>query len=98
VEPAFLRYRALLVDRQAAELPTVEFVDDMVSFATGRDALAGARIAIVTSTDAAFGMSRMLQLKAEVRETNMSIQPFRSYELAVAWLTSAEGLTHGEPR
>jgi len=85
--PTFLERRALLVDRRAAELATVEFVDEMVSFVSAhREVLAGSRAAIVTSSDAAFGMSRMMQLKSEARNPDLSIRAFRSYDEAVSWL------------
>jgi hypothetical protein len=88
VAPTFKERRALLVDRRAAELASVEFVDAMVSFVSAhRDALAGSRAAIVTSSDAAFGMSRMMQLKSEARNPDLSIRAFRSYDEAVSWLT-----------
>jgi hypothetical protein len=90
--PAFVEHRALLVDRRAAEAATVAFVDEMVSFVSNhRAALAGARAAIVTSTDVAYGMSRMMQLKSEARIPEMSIRAFRSYEEAVAWLARGAG-------
>ena len=86
--PTFVERRAMLVDRRAAELVTVAFVDEMVSFLSAhRDALAGSRAAIVTSSDAAYGMSRMMQLKAEARNPDLSIRAFRSYDEAVSWLT-----------
>jgi hypothetical protein len=90
--PTFIEHRALLVDRRTAELATVEFVDEMVSFMSAhRDALAGTRAAIVTSTDAAYGMSRMMQLKSEARNPDMSIRAFRSYDEAVSWLIPPAG-------
>jgi hypothetical protein len=90
--PAFVQHRALLVDRREAELVTVGFVDEMVSFLSTRStALAGARMAIVTGTDAGFGMCRMLQLKVEARNPDITIRPCRSYDEAVAWLTVPEG-------
>ena len=86
--PTFMERRALLVDRRAADLVTVAFVDEMVSFVSAhRDALAGSRAAIVTSSDAAYGMSRMMQLKSEARNPDLSIRAFRSYDEAVSWLT-----------
>ena len=86
--PTFLERRALLVDRRAAELATVAFVDEMVSFVSAhREALAGSRAAIVTSSDAAYGMSRMMQLKSEARTPDLAIRAFRSYDEAVSWLT-----------
>lgn len=87
--PLFRERHALLVDRRAADLASVEFIDEMVSFMSGRrEALAGSRAAIVTSGDAAFGMSRMLQLKAEARSPEMTIRAFRAYDDAVAWLSA----------
>jgi hypothetical protein len=70
----------------------VEFVDEMVSFMSSRHGvLAGARMAIVTGSDAGFGMCRMLQLKVEARSPDISIHPCRSYDEAVAWLTVPAG-------
>jgi hypothetical protein len=89
--PAFLEHRALLVDRRAAEPATIEFVDEMVGFvAICRAALAGGRAAIVTASDVAYGMSRMMELKAEAHNPEMVIRTFRSYDEAVSWLTEAE--------
>jgi hypothetical protein len=89
--PTFVVHRALLVDRREAETASVEFVDEMIGFVSiHRGALAGARAAIVTSTDAAFGMSRMMQLKAEARSPELAIRAFRSYDDAVAWLIAGQ--------
>jgi len=90
--PAFIERRTLLVDRREADLVTVDFVDEMVSFMASRhDVLVGARMAIVTGSDASFGMCRMLQLKVEARNPDIAIRPCRSYDEAVAWLSVPAG-------
>jgi hypothetical protein len=84
--PSFLEHHALLIDRRTADLPSVAFIDEMVNFVwTYRDLLAGGRVAIVTSSDAAYGMSRMMELKSEAA---VSIHAFKSYDEAVTWLSS----------
>ena len=88
--PTFLARRALLVDRREADLATVGFVDEMVRFVAAQPGvLVGARAAIVTSNDAAYGMSRMLQLKMEIdNRSGLHLEAFRSYDDAVRWLTA----------
>lgn len=88
--PAFIRNGALLVDRRAAAPVTAEFVDEMIGILSRhRDALTGARVAVVTSDVATYGMARMTQIKSENRNLEVSIQAFRSYENALMWLVGA---------
>ena len=88
--PAFLATRLLLVDRRAAQPVTLDFVDEMVSFlSTNRDVLIGARVAVVTSTETAYGMSRTIQQKTRVGNPEVSIETFRSYANARIWLVGA---------
>jgi hypothetical protein len=90
VAPVFVETRLLLVDRRAAQAVTLDFVDEMVRFFTNhRDALAGARTAVVTRDEAAYSMSRLIQQQARAGSPEVSIETFRSYENARIWLVGS---------
>jgi hypothetical protein len=82
----------LLVDRTRATAPSREFVDGMVAFCE-RHAyrIERWRMAIVTSSDVAYGVARMLELSAEARNVNIRIHAFRDMVAAESWLTTGVG-------
>jgi hypothetical protein len=87
--PVSREHVAILIDRRDAEPPTTKFVAEMTRFfAEHRGALSGARVAIVVSDDAAFGMGRMTELKSQLDIPDTTIRVFRSYDEAVSWLTT----------
>ena len=76
---------ALLIDRRRSQPVTTAFVLEMRAFfQLHREALADSVAAIVADDDAGFGMARMTAL----RNPDATIEAFRSYDDAVAWLTS----------
>jgi hypothetical protein len=75
---------AILVDRRHSTPATTSFVNQMSAFFEEHQrALLNSLRAILVSDDAGFGMARMTAL----RNPDATIQTFRSYEQAVAWLT-----------
>lgn len=80
----------LIVDRRTASPPPREFVDRMVQFMVQHASdVKSWRAAVVTASEVAYGMSRMLEMSAESREVAMTIRTFRSYEEAERWLGTA---------
>ena len=75
---------AVLIDRRHSEPVSTISVDQMTAFFSAHDrTLSNSIMAIVVSDDASFGMARMKAL----RSPDATIQVFRSYDAAVAWLT-----------
>jgi hypothetical protein len=81
----------ILVDRRAADPPDTDMLDQMVGYLRAHAArLAGSIVAIVVSSELAFGMSRMLEIRAEVARVPMTIKIFLDYDAATRWLTSVD--------
>jgi hypothetical protein len=75
---------ALLIDRRHSQPVSTISVDQMTAFFSAHDrTLSNSIMAIVVSDAASFGMARMKAL----RSPDATIQVFRSYDAAVAWLT-----------
>jgi hypothetical protein len=86
-------WRRFLIDRRHSMPPTSEFVQMMVRAMSAHAAVTGhARVAVVVSSDAGFGMGRMAQMTAEASTAAISMRIFRSYEAAERWLES--GMPH----
>jgi hypothetical protein len=81
----------LLLDRRGAGPMTTNLVDDMVGYFRARaDRLSGSIAAIVVGGDAAFGMARMLEIRAEVSRVPMPMKIFLEYDDALRWLSSID--------
>jgi hypothetical protein len=78
----------VIVDRRESAPVTTKFVEQMASYFATKPRLAGAWAAIVVDTETGFGMGRMTGLKSELETPSLTIQTFRTYELAVEWLDS----------
>ena len=74
--------------RREALAPSLVFVDQVVGFFRSHEPqLVKARVGIVTNETLAFGMSRMVELKAEASLPAGVIRVFRDYHTATRWLT-----------
>jgi hypothetical protein len=79
----------VLVDRRAADPPDTDMLDQMVGYLRAHAAqLAGSFAAIVISSEVAFGMSRMLEIRAEVARVPITMKIFLDYDAATRWLTN----------
>ena len=79
----------VLIDRRSAAPPTRDFVERMVGFLGAHaQEVKGSRAAVVTSTDANFGVARMMELMTQARQIPTVIQGFRTWEDAQRWLLS----------
>lgn len=78
-----------LIDRRLASAPSRTVVERMVDClsAHGR-AAKDWRVAVVTATDAGYGVARMIELTVEARGFPTRIAPFRCYDAARLWLTT----------
>ena len=76
------RFMLLLDHRHSAPVTTAFVAQMSAFFDVHRPAFLNSVAAIVVSDDAAFGMGRM----TELRNPDATIQTFRSYDDAVAWL------------
>lgn len=84
----FAATKAVLVDRREAVAPSLVFVDQVVGFFRSHEPqLVKARVGIATNETLAFGMSRMVELKAEASLPAGVIRVFRDYHTATRWLT-----------
>ena len=78
----------LLIDRRHASAPSRPLVERMINCLSAH--AQGAkdwRVAVVTPTDAGYGVARMIELTVEARRLPARIAPFRTYEAACLWLT-----------
>jgi hypothetical protein len=81
----------LLIDRRDAGPMTTELVDDMVGyFRAHADRLSGSTAAVVVGGDAAYGMARMLEIRAELTRVQMPMKIFLEYDDAQRWLSSID--------
>jgi hypothetical protein len=77
----------VLVDRRDAGAPTTALVDQMVTYLKAHsDRLAGARAAVIVSSDASYGMARMLDSRAQLHDVRIEMEIFRDRTEAVEWL------------
>ena len=87
-DPLYRTRRAALVDRRHCTPPDTPFVSEMMRFCAGHRAdLAGTTAAVVVRDDAAFGMSRMAELRVGIENPDFTLLTFRDYDAAVRWLT-----------
>lgn len=78
----------LLIDRRYASAPSRPIVERMINCLSAHaQAVKDWRVAVVTPTDAGYGVARMIELTAEARGLPARIAPFRSYADACRWLT-----------
>jgi hypothetical protein len=76
-----------LVDRRSVNAPTQAFVEGVLAFMTlQREALAGARWAVVVSETESYGMGRIGELMNESRHGPVPVRPFLEIAEAEAWL------------
>ena len=84
-EPSYEPGFNLLVDRRGSTPPTRMFADAVATFVRKhRDKLGHARVAILVSDVAAFGMARMQEMLNE--SAALETRAFRSESEALAWL------------
>lgn len=77
----------LLIDRREASAPSRTIVERMINcLAAHAQNAKDWRVAVVTPTDAGYGVARMIELTVEARGLPARIAPFRSYEAACVWL------------
>ena len=77
----------LLVDRRYCSAPMSDFIQRMVACADKhRVQLAGSRAAAVVSTDAMYGMGRMLESLVEAKSLPGEVRTFRDWDEAEQWL------------
>jgi hypothetical protein len=78
----------LLIDRRQATAPSRPIVERMINCLSAHaQAAKDWRVAVVTPTDAGYGVARMIELTVEARRLPPRIAPFRSYEAACLWLS-----------
>lgn len=88
-EPDYQPGFNLLVDRRASALPTRAFADGVATFIRQhREQFRNARVAILVSDVAAFGMARMQEMLNE--SLDLDTRAFKSEPDAYAWL----GVSH----
>jgi SpoIIAA-like len=77
----------LLIDRRYCSAPLTDFVQRMVAYAEKHQVqLAGSRAAAVVSTDAMYGMGRMLEGLVEAKNLPHEVRTFRDWDEAERWL------------
>jgi hypothetical protein len=82
---------SFLVDRRTAGVPTSALIDDMVSyFRLHAERLSGSTAAVVVGEEAAYGMARMLAIRAEVGQVQITMKIFLDYAAALGWLQSID--------
>jgi hypothetical protein len=80
-----------LVDRRCAGVPTPDLVDEIAGyFRMQADRLGGSVAAVVVGGESAYGVARMLEIRAAGSGIRMPIKIFLEYEDAVRWLRGAE--------
>ena len=90
-DPAFQPGFNFLSDRRhIAEPPTREYVRGTIEALVARQSRLGpdCRVAVVTSSDATFGMGRMAEAHAEPRKVHFRV--FRDYDEALRWASTGE--------
>ena len=78
-----------LVDRRTCAAPSGEFVQRQIDFlATVEDLRVPHRVALVVHPDdaAAYGMARMLEIRASLGDMSIEHRIFKSIEAANGWL------------
>ena len=91
-DPHFVPGFGFLVDRRACSAPTGEFVQRQIDFLAAQEPLrVPHRVAIVVRSDdaAAYGMARMLEIRAGLRATSIQHRIFQSAEAAEGWLNES---------
>jgi hypothetical protein len=67
--------------------PSFEFIDRMMAFfSSNEDKLRKGRAAIVVDEAVAFGIGRMVELKAQAAAPSLLVRVFRDYDSAARWL------------
>lgn len=90
--PEYVSGMCVLSDRtSAASTPSSQDVRELVRYiALHAENFSGCGVAIVSSTAAEFGMSRMAEILAE--RTGVDVRAFKLEEEAVLWLASRQHL------
>jgi hypothetical protein len=88
--PVFRSTRAIVIDRRGVEAPSVGFVAPVIEFMAAHAADLARRAAVVVSNGdaAAFGMARMIALRAEFETPATKLRVFYGYADAVNWVTA----------
>ena len=85
--------RRLLIDARACAPPTAEFVVRALSvLETGIADSPSGRVAVVTSTDAAFAMGRLAEAAVDIRKLPFTLRTFRDWHDAEKWLEHVPSL------
>lgn len=85
--PVFRERRLILIDRRNCSPASSAYVSEMTQFfGAHREAISGARGAIVVSDDTSFGVGRMTALQTELQNPDVTIRTFRTYDDAERWL------------
>jgi hypothetical protein len=86
--PVYLLHRRVLIDRRQSKPLATAFVSQMTDFFAGRKgAVSGMRAAVVVSDEASFGMTRMMEMRSERENPDVTIRGFHTYDDAEQWLT-----------
>jgi hypothetical protein len=81
----------VLVDGRYCSPPTSDFVVRALSILqTQEHMLTGGRVAVVVSTDASYGMGRLAEAAADVRQLSFAVRTFRAWPDAEQWLASSK--------
>jgi len=85
--PSYRPGFGFLVDRRRFGTPPTTFVLRLIAFMTSqREALAGARWAVVAPSPAGYGLGRMGQMLAETAGGFITVRVFREIDEAERWL------------
>ena len=87
--PNFVPGFGFLVDRRACSAPSGEFIQKQIDFLAGQEPLrVPHRVALLVRPHdaAAYGMARMLEIRAEFLDTGIDHRIFQSVEAAERWL------------
>jgi hypothetical protein len=81
----------ILIDRSRSSAPSRDIVERMVNFFERHTAqIKRWRAAIVTGSDAGYGVARMLELSTEARNIDVEIHAFRDHRAAERWLMTGQ--------
>lgn len=81
----------ILVDRSRSAAPSRDVVERMVNFfERNAPQMRRWRAAVVTGSEAGYGVARMLELSAEARNIDVEIHAFRDHHAAERWLMTGQ--------
>jgi hypothetical protein len=91
-DPEFVPGFGFLVDRRDCSAPTGDFVQRQIDFLAAQEPLrVRHRVAILVRPDdaAAYGMARMLEIRAGLRATSIEHRIFQRLDAAERWLSES---------